>query len=197
MGASAEISLYLIRNLGALLLLVVILRGVLHASRVNFYNPLSQLIVRLTNPMLAPLRGALPAKGRIDWAVLILAVLLQSLILVGIALLAGERWALPGFTTVLIWGVIGVFALLVNLYFFVLIAMIIVSWIAPGSRHPAIELIWQISEPVMAPFRSLLPNMGGIDFSPILVFIGINVVQIGLRNAALTVGLPPGLVFGL
>ncbi len=197
MGASAEISLYLIRNLGALLLLVVILRGVLHASRVNFYNPLSQLIVRLTNPMLAPLRGALPAKGRIDWAVLILAVLLQSLILVGIALVAGERWALPGFTTVLIWGVIGVFALLVNLYFFVLIAMIIVSWIAPGSRHPAIELIWQISEPVMAPFRSLLPNMGGIDFSPILVFIGINVVQIGLRNAALTVGLPPGLVFGL
>ena len=197
MGASAEISLYLIRNLGALLLLVVILRGVLHASRVNFYNPLSQLIVRLTNPMLAPLRGALPAKGRIDWAVLILAVLLQPLILVGIALVAGERWALPGFTTVLIWGVIGVFALLVNLYFFVLIAMIIVSWIAPGSRHPAIELIWQISEPVMAPFRSLLPNMGGIDFSPILVFIGINVVQIGLRNAALTVGLPPGLVFGL
>ena len=49
----------------------------------------------------------------------------------------------------------------------------------------------------MAPFRSLLPNMGGIDFSPILVFIGINVVQIGLRHAALTVGLRPGLVFGL
>ena len=197
MGAGAEISLYLIRNLGALLLLVVILRGVLHASRVNFYNPLSQLIVKLTNPMLAPLRGALPAKGRIDWAALVLAVLLQSLILVGIALVAGERWALPGVATLFLWGVIGVLALLVNLYFFVLIAMIIVSWVAPGSRHPAIELIWQISEPIMAPFRSLLPNMGGIDFSPILVFIGINVVQIGLRHAALAVGLPPGLVFGL
>ena len=197
MGAGAEISLYLIRNLGALLLLVVILRGVLHASRVNFYNPLSQLIVKLTNPMLAPLRGALPAKGRIDWAALVLAVLLQSLILVGIALVAGERWALPGVATLFLWGVIGVLALLVNLYFFVLIAMIIVSWVAPGSRHPAIELIWQISEPIMAPVRSLLPSMGGIDFSPILVFIGINVVQIGLRHAALAVGLPPGLVFGL
>ena len=197
MAAGAEISLYLIRNLGALLLLVVILRGVLHASRVNFYNPLSQLIVRLTNPMLAPLRSALPAKGRIDWAALVLAVLLQSLILVGIALVAGERWALPGVATLFLWGVIGVVALLVNLYFFVLIAMIIVSWVAPGSRHPAIELIWQISEPVMAPFRSLLPNMGGIDFSPILVFIGINVVQIGLRHAAVSVGLPPGLVFVL
>ena len=197
MGAGAEISLYLIRNLGALLLLVVILRGVLHASRVNFYNPLSQLIVKLTNPMLAPLRGALPAKGRIDWAALVLAVLLQSLILVGIALVAGVRWALPGVGTLFLWGVIGVLALLVNLYLFILIAMIIVSWVAPGSRHPAIELIWQISEPIMAPFRSLLPNMGGVDFSPILVFIGINVVQIGLRHAALAVGLPPGLVFGL
>ena len=58
--------------------------------------------------------------------------------------------------------------------------------------------LWPKSDgPVMAPLRSLLPNMGGIDFSPILVFIGINVVQIGLRHAALTVGLPPGLVFGL
>ena len=81
--------------------------------------------------------------------------------------------------------------------FFILIAMIIVSWVAPGSRHPAIELIWQISEPVMAPFRSILPNMGGIDFSPILLFIGINVVQIGLRHLAMTLGLPTGLVFGL
>ena len=197
MSAGTEIALYLIRNLGALLLFVVILRGVLHASRVNFYNPLSQLIVKLTNPLLTPLRGALPATGRIDWAVWVLAVLLQSLILMGIAWIAGERWAMPGFATFLLWGLIGVIALLVNLYFFILIAMIVVSWIAPGSRHPAIELIWQISEPVMAPFRSLLPNMGGIDFSPILVFIGINVVQIGLRHAALTVGLPPGLVFGL
>ena len=85
MTAGTEISLYLIRNLGALLLFVVILRGVLHASRVNFYNPLSQMIVKLTNPLLTPLRGALPAAGRIDWAVWVLAVLLQSLILMGIA----------------------------------------------------------------------------------------------------------------
>ena len=75
--------------------------------------------------------------------------------------------------------------------------MIVVSWVAPGSRHPAIELIWQISEPVMTPFRSLLPNMGGIDFSPILLFVGLNVLQIGLRHLAMNLGLPTGLVFGL
>ena len=197
MGAGTEISLYLIRNVGTLLLLMVVLRAVLHVSRVNFYNPLSQLIVRLTNPLLTPLRPLLPARGRIDWAVIVLAVAVQTLILVAIAWVAGDKWALPDPITLLLWGVIGVLGLLINLYFFMLIAMIVVSWVAPGSRHPAVELIWQVSEPVMGPFRALLPNLGGIDFSPILVFISINVAQIGLRHLALTVGLPPGLVFGL
>ena len=197
MDAGTEITLYLVRNLGALVLLLVVLRGILHATRVNFFNPISQLVVRLTNPLLSPLRKVLPARGRLDWAAVVLAILLQSLILAGIAWIAGERWALPGLITLIIWGGIGVLGLLVNLYFFVLIAMIVVSWIAPGSRHPAIELIWQISEPVMAPFRALLPNMGGIDFSPILVFISIKVIQIALRHLAVTVGLPPDLVFGL
>ena len=197
MGAGTEISLYLIRNLGAFLLLLVVVRGVLHATRVNFFNPLSQLVVRLTNPLLSPLRSLLPATGRVDWATWLLAIVLQIAILVAIALVAGERWTLPDPVTLLLWGVIGVLGLLINFYFFTLIAMIVVSWIAPGSRHPAIELIWQISEPVMAPFRALLPNMGGIDFSPILVVVTLNVLQIALRHLAMSAGLPTGLVFGL
>ena len=197
MGAGTEISLYLIRNIGALLLLVIVLRGVMHASRVNFYNPISQLIVRVTNPLLRPLRGALPAAGRIDWAAVVLAIVIQALILAGIAWLAGDQWSVPGLPTLLAWGAVGVMGLLVNLYFFIIVAMIIVSWVAAGSRHPAIELIWQISEPVMAPFRALLPNMGGLDLSPILLFFSIQIVQIGLRHLAFGLGLPPGLVFGL
>ena len=62
--------------------------------------------------------------------------------------------------------------------------MIILSWVAQGSRHPAIHLLYQITEPVMAPFRKLLPPMGGLDFSPILVFVLINVIQIVLRHMA-------------
>ncbi len=197
MGAGTEISLYLIRNLGAFLLLLIVVRGVMHASRVNFYNPLSQLVVRLTNPLLSPFRRALPATGRIDWSAWVLAIVIQIVILVAIAWVAGERWGLPDPIALLLWGIIGVLGLLVNFYFFTLIAMIVVSWIAPGSRHPAIELIWQISEPVMAPFRALLPNLGGIDFSPILVFVTLNVLQIALRHLAMSVGLPTGLVFGL
>ena len=158
MTAGAEMALYLIQNLGALLLTLIVLRGMLHASRANFYNPISQLIVKITNPLLAPLRGMLPARGRIDWAVLVMAVLIQILILLGIAGVLGEQWSLPNPLTLVGWGIIGVCGLLTNLTFFVLIAMIIVSWVAAGSRHPAIELIGQISEPIMAPFRALLPK---------------------------------------
>jgi YggT family protein len=69
--------------------------------------------------------------------------------------------------------------------------------VAPGSGHPAIYLLHQVTEPVMAPFRKALPPMGGMDFSPILVFILINVVQIALRHMAAGVGLHPALVIGL
>ncbi|GIR70007.1 MAG: hypothetical protein CM15mP74_12580 [Halieaceae bacterium] len=97
MSAGTEIALYLIRNVGALILLVVVMRGVLHTSRVNFYNPISQLVVRLTNPLLQPLRGVLPPTGRIDWAVIVIAVLLQSLILASIAWVAGTAGRYRGY----------------------------------------------------------------------------------------------------
>ena len=197
MGASTEIAVYLIQNVGSLVLILIVFRGMLHVSRANFYNPISQMVVKLTNPLLYPLRRILPVMGRIDWAVIALSIILQSAILGGIAVVAGDIWTIPSLPVLVIWGAIGVLALLTNIYFFFLILMIIVSWVAPRHQHPAIELIWQISEPVMSPARALLPNMGGIDFSPILIFIGINVFQIALRHMAAATGLPTGLVMGI
>ena len=87
--------------------------------------------------------------------------------------------------------------MLLNIYFFALIGMIIVSWIAAGSRHPAILLLYQVTEPVMAPLRKLLPAMGGLDFSPIFAFIIIQVLKIALAGMAAAVHMPRGLVAGL
>jgi YggT family protein len=195
MSALNEILGYLLQTAISLYLLVMLLRFLLHAVRADFYNPLSQFVVKATQPALAPLRRVLPAVGRIDVAALVEAVALQALGIVLMLLLNGV--GLPGVTQLVAWSVVGVLALLVNIYFFALIGMIIVSWVAGGSRHPAILLLYQITEPVMAPVRKLLPPMGGIDFSPILVFILINVVQIALRHAAAGIGLHPALVMGL
>ena len=195
MDAINEILIYLVQTFLTLYLLAMLLRFLLQLVKADFYNPISQFLVKITNPLVIPMRRIIPGHGGIDLASLLLAVLLQ---LAGIiALLLVNGLGLPNIGLLLLWSVIGVVGLLVNIYFFALLGMIILSWVAPGSRHPAIYLLHQITEPVMAPFRQALPAMGGLDFSPILVFILINVIQIALRHLATGVGLHPALVIGI
>ena len=195
MNALSEIFGYLVQTLLSLYLLTMLLRFVLQLVRADFYNPICQFLVKVTNPLVIPLRRVLPGFGGLDMASLVLALLLQLAGIVALLLINGL--GLPNILLLLLWSVIGLIGLLVNIYFFALLAMIILSWVAPGSNHPAIYLLHQITEPVMAPFRKALPAMGGMDFSPILVFILINVLQIALRHMAAGVGLHPALVIGL
>ncbi len=195
MSALTEIAGYLLQTLLSLYLMAMLLRFLLQLVRADFYNPISQFLVRITNPVLIPLRRVIPGVGGVDVASLLLALALQMLAIALILLLNGI--APPNVFTLALWGAIGVIGLLVNIYFFALLAMIILSWVAPGSQHPAIYLLHQLTEPVMAPFRSLLPPMGGLDLSPILVFILINVIQIALRHLAAAAGLHPALVIGI
>ena len=195
MNALNEIFVYLVQTFLSLYLVAMLLRFLLQLVRADFYNPISQFLVKITNPLVVPLRKLVPGFAGMDMASLLLALALQ---LAGIVvLLMMHGLALPGIVLLLLWSVLGVIGLLVNIYFFALLAMIILSWVAPGSRHPAIYLVHPITEPVMAPVRKLLPPMGGLDFSPILVFILINVIQIVLRNLASGIGLHPALVIGL
>ena len=195
MTAMNEILGYLIQTLLSLYLLAMLLRFLLQLVRADFYNPISQFLVKVTNPLVLPLRKVIPGFAGLDMASLVLALLLQ---LAGIAaLLLVNGLGMPNILLLLVWSALGIIGLLVNIYFFALLAMIILSWVAPGSRNPAIYLLFQITEPVMAPFRKVLPPMGGMDFSPILVFILINIIQIALRHMAAGVGLHPALVIGL
>ncbi len=186
MSAVNAIMIYLIQTLLSLFLIAMLLRFILQLVRADFYNPISQFIVKVTNPLVLPARKIIPGYGGLDVASLVLALVLQ---IVGIAAVIFLRFgAVPGPLLLLLGGALGVIALLVQIYFFALLAMIILSWVAQGSRHPAILLLYQITEPVMAPVRKMLPSMGGLDFSPILVFILINVVQIALQHMAAAAG---------
>lgn len=195
MNAANEIVVYLIQTLLSLYLVAMLLRFLLQLVKADFYNPISQFLIKITNPVVLPLRRVIPGYGGMDIASLLLSLVLQLLAI--IALLALHGAGLPNVGLLLLWSALGVIGLLVNIYFFALLGMIILSWIAPGSGHPAIHLLFQITEPVMAPFRKLLPPMGGMDFSPILMFILINVIQIALRHMAAGVGLHPALVIGI
>lgn len=195
MSAMNEILVYLIQTLLSLFLMAMLLRFLLQLVRADFYNPISQFLVKVTNPLVLPLRKVIPGYAGLDMASLLLALLLQLLGIAAILLLYSLE--MPAIPLLLAWSFLGVVSLLVNIYFFALLAMIILSWVAPGSNNPAIYLLYQITEPVMAPLRKLLPPMGGLDFSPILVFILINMIQIALRHIAESVGLHPALVLGL
>ncbi|MBT4520380.1 MAG: YggT family protein [Halieaceae bacterium] len=195
MGALSEIFGYLVQTILSLYLVAMLLRFVLQLVRADFYNPISQFLVKLTNPVVVPIRRILPGLGGIDLATLFLALGLQAAGIIVMLLLNGI--GIPSPVLLVGWSILGLVGMLVNIYFFALLAMIILSWVAPGSRHPAIYLLHQITEPVMAPVRRMLPPMGGMDFSPILIFILINIIQIALRHMAVGIGLHPALVIGI
>lgn len=195
MGAFAEIGNLLIQTLFQFYLLLVLLRLMLQFSRADFYNPVSQFIVKVTNPPLKPLRRVIPGLGGIDFASVVLALTVQ---LLAVILLFAIRGIMPSnIGLLLLWSLLGCIGMLLNIYFVVLIASIVLSWVAPGSYHPIAGLLHQLAEPVMAPFRRIIPPIGGLDLSPIFVFLAIQAGQILLRHAAAATALPPSVVIGI
>ncbi|ERH47565.1 membrane protein [Ectopseudomonas chengduensis] len=191
MSGLIEALIYIIQTLGSLYLLIVLLRFILQLVRADFYNPLSQFIVKATQPLVTPLRRIIPGFAGLDLASLVLAILVQLLLMVITLTLMGYN--VGGFILqLLVWSLIGVTSLFLKVFFFALIISVILSWVAPGSYNPGAQLVNQICEPLLAPFRKLLPNLGGLDISPIFAFITINLIdRFVIGSLAASTGLPP------
>ena len=179
-------AVYVLQTLGSLYLLIVLLRFVLQLVRANFYNPLCQFVVKATQPLLKPMRRVIPSLFGLDMSSLILAILVQLLLMALTLLLTYGTTGNP--LQLLIWSIIGVTALFMKIFFFALIISVILSWVAPGSHNPGAELVNQICEPALAPFRRILPSMGGLDISPILAFMVLKLIDMLVINnlAAMT-----------
>ncbi len=187
---------YLVKTLFSLYILAVLLRFLLQIARADFYNPLSQAIVKITDPALKPLRRFIPGIGGIDLASLVLALIIQVAQICLVYLLFGQ--AVPNFLMVFAWSCVGLVALILNIYFFALILVIILSWVAPNSYNPGAVLIHQLTEPIMRPARNLIPAIGGLDLSPIFIFIAINLIEIlVIDQLAASLRIPRQLIFGL
>ncbi len=181
----------IIQTLGSFYLLIVLLRFILQLVRADFYNPLSQFVVRATQPLVRPLRRVIPGFVGLDLASLVLAIGLQLLLMVVTMLLMGYEMTLALLPQLLIWSIIGVTSLFLKVFFFALIVSVILSWVAPGTYNPAAQLVNQLCEPVLAPFRKLIPNLGGLDISPIFAFIALNLIDmLVIGNLAAMTGMP-------
>lgn len=189
MSGLTESLIYIIQTLGQLYLLIVVLRFVLQLVRADFYNPLCQFTVKVTQPLLAPLRRLIPSVAGIDLAGLVLALLLQLVLISSILAISGVD-VLQLIPNILAWSLIAIGSLFLKIFFFALIISVILSWIAPGSHNPGAQLTQQITEPMLAPIRNLLPNLGGLDISPIFAFIAINLLErLVITNLAVSTGL--------
>lgn len=189
MDSLTQAALYVLQTLGSLYLIIVLLRFLLQMVRADFYNPISQFIVRATHPILRPMRRVVPSIANLDTASLVLALLVQ-LVLFYAVLLLGLGITMP-FLYMLIWSIIAVTALLAKIFFFALIGSVIVSWVAQGSMNPAVQLINQLSEPLLAPIRKIMPNLGGLDLSPIFAFIALQLFDmLVIKNLAAYTQMP-------
>lgn len=188
-NALSDIGVTIASPLFSLALFLIALRFLAQLCGVSPFNPISTGIRKATDPIVAPINRVIPAGRRLNVGAIAALILCQT------AYIAVMLWILSRFgafnvVQALVWSMLGAAGLLINIIFYSVLAIIVVSFLAPQSNHPAVEFLWQLTEPVMAPLRSIIPPLGGLDFSPILLFIGINVIRVSLENMAIAVGMP-------
>lgn len=165
---------FLISTLFSLYILAVMLRFILGAVRADFYNPVSQFLVRITNPLLVPMRRVIPSFRQYDTSALLLMLLLQIISLVIVFLLRGI--SVP-FITLLLAAIGELIVLAFNVFIFAIVIQVIISWINPGTYNPVNALLYSITRPVMGPIQRLIPPVSGLDLSPLVALIGLQILK--------------------
>ncbi|MCP5450014.1 MAG: YggT family protein [Gammaproteobacteria bacterium] len=155
------------------------LRFLLQCVRADFYNPLVQFLVRITNPLLLPLRRFVPGYRGLDLASVVLAFALQLLEVLLVTALFGRSLDIGG---VLLVTVMELLKLLINIYLWGVIIQAVLSWINPDPRHPAARVLAQLTAPLLRPARRLLPPVSGVDLSPVLVVVALIFVSLLLQD---------------
>jgi len=194
MNPWAEILVLIIHTLASVYLMFVVLRFMLQLARADFYNQFSQAIVKVTNPLLLPLRRIIPGFWGIDLACVVLGLLLQLVVIEALLLIATGHLFNP--LRVVAWGALGMLKLTTYIMFISLIVIVITSFVAPFSTHPVLTLIRQLMEPILRPVQRIIPPMGGLDFSVLFVFLGVNVLQRVIDILAFNLSTPVNLVIG-
>jgi YggT family protein len=176
--------IFLVTTVFDLYIFVLMLRLVLVALRVDYFNPVSQTIIKLTQPIIGPLRRSIPNYKHIELASLLVLLLLEALkfMLIGM-IVAG----LPNPLGLFVLAVADSLKSLVNIFFYAIIVQAIMSWISSG-HSPITHVIHTITAPVMRPFQRLIPPLGGMDISPIPAIISLQLVTILLITPLLTEG---------
>ena len=166
--------IFILKTFTHLYLLLLLLRFWLPVLRADFRNPVAQGVLRITSPLVIPLRRFVPAVGRVDTATVLVAFTIEYLLI--LLLLTLSRVA-PEFVPIAITAVMDLAVLSLNMFFFVILIKIIMSWVAPNNYNPVTAMLTTLSEPILHPFRRIVPPIGGLDISPIIAIV---IIQAGI-----------------
>jgi YggT family protein len=182
--------IFLVKTFSELYLLCFLLRVLLQAVRADFYNPMSQFIVNATNPLVRPARRLVPVLRGFDLPTFVVLVVLELLVTILLLAMAGFEVRIDQ----LIWLVIfRLISLTLWTYTICIFVYVVLSWLAQASYSPIAMLIGQVIEPVLRPARRLLPVMGGLDLSPLIVLILIQAASIALATSIAPILISPSL----
>jgi YggT family protein len=171
---------FIVRTLLQVLLVTVfLLRVLLPLARADSRNQLSQAVIRVTNPLVMPLRRVLPPVGKVDTASIVALLLVQAAATAILWLLTGMPFSVgfDVFLRVMLFSLIGTILLF---YTYALVLYILLSWVAPGTYSPAAALLERLCEPLLRPIRRIIPPLAGIDLSALFVIIGLQALYIAI-----------------
>ena len=166
----ASLGVFLTDTLVSLYVFVLMLRFLLQWLEADFYNPISQFLVKITHPPLRYLRRFISSIGRIDTASLVLMLVVQGFGDYLVFSLQQIDFSLASLPVVVLGQLL---ELLYNIFFYSILISVVLSWVAPRDYNPAVRLLWELTEPLLRPCRRILPPMGGMDLSPLLALIAL------------------------
>jgi len=179
MGASymTDPLIFLIDTLFSLYILAIVLRFLFQWTRADFYNPISQFLVKITHPPLKIIRRFVPSIGKIDTSSIVLALAIQMLADFSILALKG---LMVSITALIILSFTQLLSLLINVFIFAIFARAILSWFDPGNYNSASSLLQSLTEPLLAMCRKVIPDLGGIDLSPLVALVVLQLAKMML-----------------
>lgn len=176
-GYFGNAGVFLINTVFGLFILIVMLRFLLQLVRADFYNPVSQFLVKATNPVLVPLRRVIPGLFGLDFAAVVLLLVLQIMQIVLVGLVKGYAFQPLG---IVVMAIAELASLTINIFFFSILIQVILSWVSPGNDNPVTGVLYGLNEPLLRPARRMIPPMSGFDFSPLVVGVLLKLVEMTL-----------------
>lgn len=170
--------LFILNTLFTLVVLAFLLRVVLPLVRADFRNPIGAAVLKVTDPLVLPLRRTLPPSRRLDPASVIALLVVQFVKTALLLLVAGGSVTLA---SVLVAGLLGLVILLVQFYFYAVLLYALLSWFGDAAHSPAGKMLTRICEPLLDPVRRVIPPLGGLDLSALFLMIGLQALLMLLR----------------